>query len=449
MKRYVTPFFLVQLLCYSAAAQLSFETRVLKDSLFIPWELVYGPDNHLWFTQKNGYICRMDTAGIHTDTLYHEPSTVTIKETGMLGMALHPDFAANPYVYVVWEYLNPAGSFRERIERYTYSPGANTLGAPLVLLDSTSGFRFHNGSRIVIAGDKLFVTIADAANTANPQNLNTINGKIIRLNLDGSIPADNPIPGSPIWSWGHRNPQGLVYANGILFSSEHGPDTDDEINLIEKGRNYGWPVVRGFCDQTWETQFCIDSNVREPLWAWTPTIAPCGLDYYHHPMFPSLGNSLLLATLKDKHLYQLKLNEAMTAITDVSVIAGFDQGRLRDLCISPEGKIFVSTSNSDPNDTGAKTDRIVMLCDPAFHKDHDRFSVYPNPVKDYVHFFVPSAYNWLRIIISSADGRRYADTSATGTTSQVPVTDYPPGMYNIAIVTDYGDIFRGRFIKNK
>jgi len=109
-----------------ADAQLSFTTRVLKDSLFIPWELIYGPDDHLWFTQKNGYICRMDTAGIHTDTLYHEPATVAIKESGMLGMALHPDFTANPFVFVVWEYLNPNNDFREHIVRYTYDAGANT-----------------------------------------------------------------------------------------------------------------------------------------------------------------------------------------------------------------------------------------------------------------------------------------------------------------------------------
>src|SRR5690606_34559188 len=117
--------------------------------------------------------------------------------------------------------------------------------------------------------------------------------------------ADNPIAGSSIWSWGHRNPQGMVYANGMLYSSEHGPGSDDELNIIRRGRNYGWPTVNGFCNLPGEVAFCTDSNVAEPLVAWTPTLAVCGLDYYDGAMFPGWRGSLLMTTLKDSRLYTL------------------------------------------------------------------------------------------------------------------------------------------------
>ena len=424
--------------CSKAEAQLSFSTRVLKDSLFIPWELIYGPDDHLWFTQKNGFICRMDTAGNHLDTLYNEPSVITIKESGMLGMAMHPDFTNNPYLYVVWEFLNPAGSFRERIVRYTYNASANTLGFPQVIFDSTHGARFHNGSRLAIVGDKLFVSVGDATDSGNPQNLNSVNGKMLRLNLDGSIPTDNPFPGNPVWTWGHRNPQGLVYANGILYSSEHGASNDDEINIIEKGRDYGWPYVEGYCDKSWETAFCADSNVREPIYAWTPTIAPSGIDYYNHPMFPSLQRSLILASLKDSHLWQLQLNATYDSITSASQIDGFGYGRLRDICISPEGKIFVSTSNSNPNDTGAKVDKIVVMYDPAFTQPAS-FTIYPNPSSGMVHFAIPGHYAQLRYRLSTIDGKRISTGTLEPALPHLDMKMLPDGIYVIEIETEKGD----------
>ena len=434
-------------LCYSTRAQLNFKTRVLKDSLFIPWEIIYGPDNHLWFTQKNGYICRMDTAGEHTDTLYHEAATIAIKESGMLGMALHPDFSNQPFVYVIWEYLNPAGVIHQRVSRYTYDADANVLTAPLVVLDTSHGFLFHNGSRLVIVGDKLFMTVGDAADSSNPQNLHSLNGKILRVNLDGSIPADNPIAGSPIWTWGHRNPQGLVYANNILYSSEHGPSTDDEINIIMKGRNYGWPWVSGYCDRPEEMTFCLDSNVVQPLHAWTPTIAPCGLDFYNHPMFPALANSLILTTLKDQHLYQLKLNDTHDAITAISIINGFSYGRIRDICISPEGKIFATTSNSNPNDTGAKIDKIIVMFDPGFSYISVPLVLYPNPSSDFVNIMVPTPCKTLQYLLTGMDGRKNGQGTLPCGNPRINISAYPPGIYDIEVTTDYGKSFTGTVVR--
>lgn len=374
----------------TAKAQINISTRVVKDSLFIPWEIIYGPDDHIWFTQKNGYICRLDPASGQTDTLYHETATVILNggEGGMLGLALHPSFATQPYVYVAYEYLNSSSNYRERIVRLTYAN--NMLQNPQVLLDNITGANFHNGCRLLIVGDKLFISTGDATVTANAQNLQSVNGKILRINLDGTIPADNPVSGNAVWSWGHRNPEGLVFANGMLYSSEHGPSNDDEINIIRKGRNYGWPNVEGFCNLAAEQVFCNDSNVAEPLIAWTPTIAPSGMDYYNAAMFPGLQGSLLLATLKDQHLYQLKLNAAKDSIISATVVNGVNFGRLRDVCISPSGKIYISTSNAVASGTGAKVDKIIELYDPAFNGIAEQESgagikVYPNPTVDMVY----------------------------------------------------------------
>jgi glucose/arabinose dehydrogenase len=267
-------------------------------------------------------------------------------------MVLHPSFSANPYLYVVYDY-DKAGSYREKIVRYTYNGGS--LTSPLIILDNIEASSIHNGSRLAISPDlKLFITTGDASNTSLSQTSNSVNGKILRLNLDGTIPADNPSPSSAVWSKGHRNPQGLVFVGNVLFSSEHGPDIEDEINIIEKGRNYGWPDVRGLCNEPGEQSFCTTNNVKESIKSWTPTIATCGIDFYDHDLIPQWKNSLLMATLKDSRLMQLKLNDARTAISETADFFTNVYGRMRDVCISPEGKVFICTSNG--ND-----DKIVVV----------------------------------------------------------------------------------------
>lgn len=317
------------------------KTRTLVSNLSLPWELLYGPDNLIWFTEKSGKISRLNPANSQV-TLLHTISEVSSQgEGGLLGMTLHPNFGASPYVYVFYGYGNP---YKNKLVRFTYSN--NSLTSPQTLLDNIPAASIHNGSRLLIAGDKLFVTTGDANDTSTPQNLNSIAGKVLRIKLDGSIPADNPFPNSPVWSFGHRNPQGLALVGNKLFSSEHGPDTDDEINIIEKGRNYGWPNVRGKCDASNETAFCNQNNVMESIFQWTPTIAPSGMIYYNSNYIPQFKNSLLLGLLKGTKLMQLKLNDAQTAVAETKDLFVGDFGRVRAVCQSPEGKIYLCTSNS-------------------------------------------------------------------------------------------------------
>jgi aldose sugar dehydrogenase len=351
-------------------AHAQIQTRDVATDLAVPWEIIWGPDNWIWFTERAGRISRVNPATGEKLLLVTISDVSQVTESGLLGMALHPGFADTPHVFVVYTY-GPSNSLREKLVRYTYNGTA--LVNPTTLLDSIPGSSTHDGSRLVILPDRtLLMTTGDAQNQAAAQNHTSRNGKILRVNLDGSAPADNPFASAPypaniLWTTGHRNPQGLVYAsNGVLYSSEHGPSTNDEINIIAKGRNYGWPNVHGFCNDggAAEAQFCTDSNVVEPIKAWTPTIAPAGIDYYNNPAIPEWQNSLLMVTLNSvgSDLRLFKLNPAGTQITSETILYDNTWGRLRDLCIAPDGRVFISTSNRDGRGTPRNgDDRIIEL----------------------------------------------------------------------------------------
>ena len=331
---------------------------VLKDSVICqglqyPWEILWGPDNFIWFTERGGAIKRLNVQSGVVSNVYTIPDVVSNGEGGLLGMALHPNFSTTPHVFVAYNYNN-AGNYREKIIRYTYT--GSTLSSPVTILDNIAASSIHNGCRLLISPDlKLFITTGDASNQSLPQNNSSLNGKVLRLNLDGSVPGDNPVSGNPVWSLGHRNSQGLVFANNFLYSSEHGPSTDDEINIIEKGRNYGWPSVFGYCNEPSEQTFCTANNVREPLKTWTPTAAVSGLDYYNNNYIPQWKNSLLVVALKNSRLYQMKLNATFNQITETYEFYNGEYGRMRDICISPTGRVYICTSN------GGNNDRIIEI----------------------------------------------------------------------------------------
>jgi len=330
------------------------KVTVLNNKLNYPWEILWGPDNFIWFTQREGSVNRMDPATGQVTLVANIPDVASTTDfNGLLGMVLHPEFSSNPYVYVVYNYFGAGGAYLEKIVRFTYN--GTTLVSPMILVDGIVGKQggnfIHNGSRLAIGPDmKLYATTGDANKRyLFPQKHNSLNGKVLRVNLDGSIPADNPF-GNAVWATGQRNPQGLVFNNGTLYSSMHGEDTDDEINIIAKGGNYGWPYVQGYCDLSKEKKFCDSFNIIEPIYAWTPTIAPSGLDYYNNNAIPGWKNSLLLAVLKDEKLVQLKLNESGTAIQGERDFFKGQYGRMRDIAIAPDGAVYISTDNGSNGD---------------------------------------------------------------------------------------------------
>ena len=325
--------------------------RIVKQNLQHVWEILWGPDDHIWFTERDGKISKMNptTGAIVFSTTNNE--VVSSGEGGMLGMALHPDFLNNGFLYVVYNYTG-GNVYREKLVRYTFSN--NSITNPTTIIDNIAASSVHNGSRIRVvnenSGAKIYFTTGDASNSSIAQDMNSRNGKVLRLNADGSVPADNPIAGNLLWSYGHRNPQGLVFVNNKLYESEHGPNIEDEVNIIEKGRNYGWPNVNGPCDGS-ETSFCTTNNVREPIWSsGGGTIAVCGIDYYDSEKIPEWKNSILMTTLKDASLRQLKLSTDGNSVVSTSIYFKNVYGRLRDVCISPSGHVYISTSNGGNND---------------------------------------------------------------------------------------------------
>ncbi|MBI5326205.1 MAG: PQQ-dependent sugar dehydrogenase [Ignavibacteriae bacterium] len=399
---YKTTVFLITLFVifyrYPLAAQPDLKTRDLVTGLDTPWELYWVPDDYIWLTERYGRVSRVNPQSGELTEILRLPEVLEDGERGLMGMVLHPQFYTNvpeipnyPYVYLIYNYGTKADS-KVKIVRYTYSD--NKLTSPLEIMTNIPGAWNHDGSRLWInPGDwTLYVTMGDAAVSERAQNLSSLNGKILRMNLDGSIPSDNPFPNSYVWSWGHRNPQGLVVVNGKMYSSEHGPDTDDELNIIQKGMNYGWPNVHGYCDLPAEKTFCETNGIIEPIAVWTPTIAVAGIDYYDNDLIPEWKNSILLVALKSSKLVQMKLNENGNQVISQNDYFKFKFGRLRDVCVSPGGKVYIATSNKDGRgNPGQNDDRIIEIT-PSTLKKNDgetgniNYKIYPNPFSDNIYF---------------------------------------------------------------
>lgn len=411
----------------------------LTTGLQVPWELVWGPDNFIWMTERGGRISRVNPAGGQVTPLVTLTDVVTSSEGGLLGMALHPDLlTTSPYVYVVYNYNNAAGQYRVKLVRLTYANGA--LGSPLVLLGDIDAVSTHSGSRLAILPDRtLLMTTGDAQNRPAAQDRASLNGKILRLNLDGTIPADNPVAGSPVYSFGHRNPQGLVRAgNGRIYSSEHGENAEDEVNIIEPNRNYGWPTVEGLCNLAAEQAFCAPNNVREPIFTWAPTVGVAGLTYYDHPAIPGWRNSLLAAVLRGNRITQIPLDAAgATTGAEATVLTTF--GRLRSICVSPQGRVYVGTSNRDGRATpGTNDDQILVLENRLFtstaRSQAGQLSVWPNPARTSLTLQLATAVSQnTPAEVHDALGRvvRTARFSAGQRTVQVPLEGLKPGLYSI------------------
>lgn len=323
------------------------KVEVLASGMDVPWDLHYGSDDHLWVTEQGGNVWRIHPATGERKQVLYIRDVWRQRTTGLLGITLLPGFAQHPFVFLNYTFMRDNRIF-SRLERYRFQN--DTLVEPVTMLE-IGGNTAHNGSRLTISPDgKIIWATGDAHGVMSAQEDSCLNGKILRINIDGSIPADNPDPKSYVWAKGFRNIQGLTYSDkGILYTSEHGDAIEDEINLIVKGANYGWPVVEGFHNLEKEQVFAAAGRSMEPLHAWTPVVAPSGMTFYNHPSIPEWTNSLLLGTLKTQSLRVLQLNDAGTAITKEEVFFADRYGRIRDVCAGTDGAVYISTSNRDWN----------------------------------------------------------------------------------------------------
>ncbi|MGB4845641.1 MAG: PQQ-dependent sugar dehydrogenase [Ferruginibacter sp.] len=363
MRKYYIPVITIFIFAYSCSSCSSkMETmgpddwpidsvRTVKPGLNYPWEILWGKDDHIWMTERGGKISKIDPKTGDVAFSASIAEVVSNGEGGLLGMVQHPGFLTNGLFYVVYNY-NSGANYREKLVQMKFEN--NSMQSVSTLLQDIPASSIHNGSRFWITNDAvpmLFMTTGDASNQPSAQNTSSVSGKVLRFNLDGTIPADNPFPGSPVWSFGHRNPQGLVVVNGKMYASEHGPNIEDEVNIIEKSRNYGWPTVNGPCDQPAEITFCTTNNVKEPIWSsGSSTIAVCGMDYYNNSRIPAWQNSLLMCTLKDASFRVLTLSTDGLSVVSQQTVFKNVFGRIRDICVSPAGRIYLCTSNGSNGD---------------------------------------------------------------------------------------------------
>lgn len=383
-----------------------FESKVIASELEDPWEITYGPDGRLWITERVGKrVIRIDPSdGSRKVAVTIDEVTQRLGQDGLLGLALHPDFGSSSnYVYVMYTYDADPGEDdlrRAKIRRYSFDRATETLREPVDILTDLPHGPDHGASRIVFGPDgKLYASRGDhgsnflayycvpnraqelpEAADVRAKNWRGYEGKILRINQDGSIPEDNPLFNgvrSHVYSYGHRNPQGLAFGpDGVLYEAEHGQDTDDEVNQIVAGGNYGWPLIAGYQDDQYYTYAnwsasaptpCADlpyggtipdsvPQIREsevdlpdfvpPLKTFftvpsthnarasgNATAALTGLDVYSSPAIPGWNPSILVTSLVSGTIFRIPLNAV-----DAPPLTYFKaEDRYRDLAISPDG----------------------------------------------------------------------------------------------------------------
>lgn len=324
---------------------LDMEVTLMAENLEVPWEIIPLEDEDDWLIiQRNGEVISLNKG-----QLFSINGVTAVGEGGLLGMALHPSFSSNRQIYFYYTMRKSAGLVN-RVVRYEFRNDA--LSGETMIIDDIPGHNVHNGGRIAFGPDGyLYITTGDAADTQLSQQTDSLAGKILRITDSGNIPADNPFAGSPVYSYGHRNPQGLAWhpVTGDLYASEHGPRSMDEVNLILPGRNYGWPVVT--CDQA-PTEF------EDPVACYSGfTLAPSGMDFID--MEGLEGVHLLVAGLRGNQVRRLSLNEAGLPVEQEPLFT--DYGRIRSVRVHEDSLYFITNNRDGRGTPVAPDDRMIRV----------------------------------------------------------------------------------------
>ena len=304
------------------------EVEIVAENLQIPWEIAFLPEGDFLITERPGTLKRIGKNGL----VISIEGVVHRGEGGLLGMTLHPRFHENQYLYLYFTTRAMSG-LQNRIERYRLEGAA--LTDRTMIIDRIPGAPNHDGGRIAFGPDGLlYVTTGDAQNSALAQDKNSLAGKILRVRDDGSIPSDNPF-GNAVYSYGHRNVQGIAWDDtGRLWATEHGRSGVlsgyDELNFIEKGKNYGWPDIQGDEQKEGMIAPIINSGAKE-------TWAPAGAAYYK--------GSIFFGGLRGEALYEARLEGEK--VKDLKMHFRQQYGRIRAVVIGPDGFLYLTTSNTD------------------------------------------------------------------------------------------------------
>lgn len=338
--------------------EMGIKVETIAENLEIPWEIDFAADGRIFFTERVGNL-RVIENGLVSEPIISLKVSGT--EGGLLGLALDPSFEENHYLYLYYSYFDFFDIYN-RVVRYTESE--NQLSDETILLDKIPGSKWHDGGRIKFGPDgKLYITTGDAANYNLAQDLDSLAGKILRINPDGTIPEDNPFTDSVIFSYGHRNSQGIDWHpnSGILVATEHGPSGErgyahDEVSVIVSGKNYGWPDIIG--DETSEDLENPILHTGEDTWA------PSGAVFYDSDKILDWYGKYFIATLRGEHLRMLDFDlENNIVISSEALFAG-EYGRLRNASMGPDGYLYILTSNQDGRGEPAQNDDRILRIIP-------------------------------------------------------------------------------------
>ncbi len=362
-----------------------FRVETVATNLEVPWSIAFAPDGRVFFTERPGRIRVIEKDGkLREKPLHTLPDVRLSSETGLMGMVLHPEFTENRWLYFAYVYEKDGDKF-VRVSRY--EEAGTALENPKTIIEGIPAAKFHAGTRLGFSpvDKKLYITTGDATKQKTAQKLSSINGKTLRLNDDGTIPEDNPFIKTKnarpeIWSYGHRNAQGMDWhpETKEMFQTEHGPSFidgvswfkkrtgGDEINLVKRGKNYGWAKI---------SHKMTKKGMETPLVEYSPAVAPASGAFYRGEAFPAYRNNFFFGALKGQAVVRLVIEGRKVIAQEYLFKKKY--GRIREVAVSPAGHIYFSTSNRDGRgDTKQGDDkifRIVPVEELSFTKRREQF----------------------------------------------------------------------------
>lgn len=332
-----------------------FRVEVITDKLANPWGMVFLPAGGMLITERSGTLRRVTRTGKISQTVQGLPLITQKGQGGLLGIALHPDFSINKWLYLSYA-AKGEGGYGTEVARATLD-GNQLIDVKVIFKakDKSGGGR-HFGSRLAFAGDgSLYISLGDRGRKDSAQDLKDHRGSLIRVHDDGSVPPDNPFIDKAgvrpeIYSYGHRNIQGMTIhpITGRVWTHEHGPQGGDEVNLIDAGMNYGWPVITYGVNYGFGTKIGEGSHkpgMQQPIHKWVPSIAPSGMTFYSGDKFPQWQGNLFVGSLKFGLLVRLEL-KADVVINEERLLNN-KYGRIRDVVQGEDGFLYLLTDDTD------------------------------------------------------------------------------------------------------
>lgn len=370
---------LIATVAAAAKADENMQVEVLAKGLDSPWGLALLPDSRMLVTERSGSLHLFDAKGSRLATIENVPRAFVKLQGGLLDVVAHPQFAANATIYLSLAH----GSQKHNTTRVVRAVLRDkALVDVTVIFDTTpKGSAVHYGGRLAFMPDgTLLITTGEGADyREHAQRLDSLLGKVVRINDDGSIPRDNPFVGRAnaepaIWSYGHRSPQGLFVdaQTGVVYLAEHGPRGGDEVNVIQKQGNYGWPIATHGIDYSGARISPFESypSMREPLVYWTPSIAPGGLALYRGGMFPEWEGDLLVAVLGHRHLRRIDMNGA--EVIGQEPLLEHLGARFRQVEIGSDGALYAVIESIEEEPRSGQLLRITRPIRPAPTTDSSR-----------------------------------------------------------------------------